>query len=312
MKGKIIASTIELSHEDWLKHRKNGIGGSDAGAICGLNRFRSAIDVWHDKTHPEDIKDFDNEKMRIGRDLEDYVAKRFTELTGKKVQRKNSIIQSEEYPFMIANVDRVVVGENALLECKTTSAYGASNWTDGKCPVSYEIQCHHYMAVTGADKVYLACLILGVDFVVVIIERDEETIKFLRDIESEFWEHNIKENIMPAPQGSENDNEAIKKLYPDSYPELEITLQGKEKDLERFDELKELIADLTKEQDKIKQNIQADMKEAETAYIGERKITWKMQKGKTSVDSKKLKSEMPDVYQEYLKVGKPYRVFSIK
>ena len=89
-------------------------------------------------------------------------------------------------------------------------------------------------------------------------------------------------------------------------------MQGKEKDLERFDELKELIADLTKEQDKIKQNIQADMKEAETAYIGERKITWKMQKGKTNIDSKKLKVEMPDTYEKYLKVGKPYRVFSIK
>jgi len=312
MKGKILTSTADLSHDEWLRYRKNGIGGSDAGAICGLDLYRSAIDVWHDKTHPDDINHVDSEAMRVGRDLEEYVAKRFTELTGKKVQRKNAIIQSEEYPFMLANVDRVVVGENSLLECKTTSAYGASNWADGKCPKSYEIQCNHYMAVTGADKVYLACLIMGVDFVVRIINRDEETIKLLQEIESDFWEHNVKENVMPAPQGSESDKNAIEALYPESNSKLAITLNGKEKDLIRYDELKELIAELQKEQDEIKQNIQLEMQDAETAYIGERKITWKCYKGKSSIDKKRLMSEMPDVYEKYEKIGKPYRTFLIK
>lgn len=132
-----------------------GIGGSDAGAICGRNPYASLMSVYYDKTR-EDTADCDNESMRQGRDLEAYVAQRFKEATGKKVRRSNIMYQSEEYPFMLANVDRLVVGELAGLECKTASAYSADKWKDDNIPVHYQIQCHHYMAVTEAKAWYLA------------------------------------------------------------------------------------------------------------------------------------------------------------
>ena len=87
---------------------------------------------------------------------------------------------------MTANVDRMIVGENAGLECKTASAYSADKWDNGQIPESYEIQCHHYMAVTGADAWYIACIILGKAFVWQRIERDEEIIRFLTNIEGDF------------------------------------------------------------------------------------------------------------------------------
>ena len=109
-------STKGMSHEEWLRMRKTGIGGSDAGAICGLNPYVSAMEVFQDKT-TEGVKEVDNESMRQGRDLEDYVARRFMEETGLKVRRSNVMYRSQENPFMIADVDRLVVGQDAGLEC---------------------------------------------------------------------------------------------------------------------------------------------------------------------------------------------------
>lgn len=81
---KKLTATKELTHQQWLEYRKKGIGGSDAGAICGLNPYRTAMQVYHDKIS-EETENIDNEAMRQGREFEDYVARRFMEETGKKV-----------------------------------------------------------------------------------------------------------------------------------------------------------------------------------------------------------------------------------
>ena len=137
-----------VSHEQWLKLRKTGIGGSDAGAVCGLNPYSSAMKVFQDKIS-DTVEEADNETMRIGHDLEDYVAKRFTEATGLKVRKSNFMYRSKEHPYMLADVDRLIVGEDAGLECKTASAYSADKWADGNIPLHYLMQCYHYIAVTG-------------------------------------------------------------------------------------------------------------------------------------------------------------------
>lgn len=141
---KKLVSTLNLDKKSWLRYRKRGIGGSDAGAVCGLNPYRTAIQVYYDKTSDE-IEEIDNEAMRQGREFEDYVAGRFCEASGKKVRRANAMYYDEKNPFMLADADRMVVGENAGLECKTASPYMAEKWEDGKIPLSYQIQCHHYM-----------------------------------------------------------------------------------------------------------------------------------------------------------------------
>lgn len=306
----ILAETKGLPREEWLEIRRKGIGGSDAGAVCGLNPYRSAIDVWADKTGGIVTEKKDSEAMRVGRDLEDYVAQRFSEATGKKVRRKNAILQSEEYPFMIANVDRVIVGENALLECKTTSAYNADLWRDGKCPESYEIQCHHYMAVTGAEKVYVACLIMGVDFVIKEIERDDSLIEDLRKVEGDFWRSYVETGEMPPPDGSKSAKENILRMY-HSASEEEVDLTELEDSLIRYDEICPLIDSLTREKEEIIQSIQIGMKNAEKANIGARKISWKNVKPRETVDGKKLREEHPEIYQAYVKIGKPTRRFTI-
>ena len=105
---KKLVSTIGMDKKEWLKYRKNGIGGSDAGAVCGLNPYRTAIQVYQDKISDE-VEEIDNEAMRQGREFEDYVARRFMEATGKKVRRANAMFYDEENPFMFADAWYIAV-----------------------------------------------------------------------------------------------------------------------------------------------------------------------------------------------------------
>lgn len=307
--SRILINTKDLSREDWLKYRTLGIGGSDAGAICGLNPYSSPIDVFLEKLGEKEPPE-ENEAMRQGRDFEDYVAKRFEEATGKKVRRRNVMLQHDEHDFILANIDREVVGEDAILECKTASVYATDKWRNG-VPEHYELQCHHYMAVTGAKKCYLACLILNKELVIRELERDEELIASLISIEKEFWENHVVKKEMPAPDGSEAATDAIKILYADTNAEAAIDLAGYEHKLKRFAEIGELKTQLEQEEEKIKQEIMLEMKESEVAFAGERKITWKRQNGRKTIDSKNLQKDHPDIYNIYLKEGKPFRVFKI-
>ena len=249
MKLNKLVSTLDMDHETWLQYRKKGIGGSDAGSICGLNPYSTAISVFQDKTQLQAEEKEDNEAMRQGRDLEEYVAKRFTEETGKKVRRANTIFYQEENPFMLANVDRLIVGENAGLECKTASAYSADKWKDGHIPESYEIQCHHYMAVTGADAWYIACIVLRKESYWHKIERDEEVIQMLMQIESDFWNNNVLANKMPAPDGSKAAEELLSRYYKDSEPDKTISLVGFDEKLKRRAEIAELQDKLDREKE---------------------------------------------------------------
>lgn len=299
MKLNRMVSTIDIPHEQWLKYRQGGIGGSDAGAICGLNPWSTAVTVYMDKIGQiEEI--VDNEAMRQGRDFEQYVADRFTEYTGKKVRRENAILTNPDYPFMFANVDRLVVGEDAGLECKTANAYGADKWADGKVPEHYELQCHHYMAVTGAKAWYIACVILGKGFVVQKIERDEDVIRDLVAIEKEFWEEHVKKEIPPDPDGSKAADQIISKYYSTAEEGKSIELYGFSEKLNRRAELNELIDKLETEKKQIEQEIKVEMADAETATTNDYKITWK-NSSSNRVDTKLLKEAYPDIYKEVLK-----------
>lgn len=309
MNLKKLVSTTGMSHEEWLAHRKNGIGGSDAGAICGLNPFKSAVAVYLDKTSSvETVKD--NEAMRQGRDLEHYVAVRFMEETGKKVRRANAIFVHPEHDFMFANVDRLISGEDAGLECKTASAYAAEKWKDGKIPPEYEIQCHHYMAVTGAKAWYIACVILGKGFVWQKIERDEEVIQMLINLETEFWNNNVLAGNMPAPDGSDAAEDIIKEKYVSSTPDKYIELLGFDEKLERRKEISALQDKLKKEKAQIEQEIKVYMDDAEKAESSSFAVSWKSVTS-NRIDADMLKKEYPDVYKKCLKASSSRR-FTVK
>lgn len=305
---KRLVSTLHLEKSEWLAYRKRGIGGSDAGAVCGLNPYRTAIQVYYDKTTTE-IQQTDNEAMRQGRDLEDYVARRFMEATGKKVRRANAMYYHEDHPFMLADVDRMIVGESAGLECKTASPYMEDKWKDGNVPVHYLIQCHHYMAVCGADAWYIAALILGRGFAYYRIERDEELISSLIQIETDFWKEHVLKKVLPAPDGSETADKAIAEYFRQSSA-VSIPLNGFDKKLERRQELLEVMKRMETEKRKIDQELKLYLGEAEMAENEHFRVSWKSVES-SRLDEKRLKEEEPEVYEKYKKAVTSRR-FTVK
>ncbi|HOL16479.1 MAG TPA: YqaJ viral recombinase family protein [Bacillota bacterium] len=300
----------DLSHEEWLKFRKNGIGGSDAAAILGLDRYRSAFDVYAEKLGLKD-EESDNEAMRQGRDLEDYVAKRFEEATGKRVRRRNGILQHPEYSWLIGNIDRWVVGENAGLECKTTSVLNKAKFSQGEFPPNYYVQCVHYMALTGAEKWYLAVLVLNKAFHVFEIPRDENEIKALIEAEKNFWENHVLKQIPPTPDGSESAAETIKTMFPEAKEREVVALFGYEEKIQRMIELQGQIAELERDYEAIKQELQLALGDAEIGRAQGYQVEWKNQTRQT-LDTVRLKKEQADLYSQYLKPAQTIRVFKIK
>ena len=305
---KKLISTLNLDKEEWLKYRKRGIGGSDAGAVCGLNPYRTAMQVYQDKV-TEASEDIDNEAMRQGREFEDYVARRFVEAAGKKVRRANAMFYDEEHPFMLADVDRMVVGENAGLECKTASPYMADKWEDGKIPLSYQIQCYHYMSVCNADAWYIAVLIYGRDFKYYRLERDEEMLQNLIRIEEDFWGNHVLARVMPDPDGSKLADRVIAEYFKKSVPE-KILLTGFNEKLERRQELAEAVSELETEKRLIEQELKLYLGEAETAENAQYRVSWKAVNS-SRLDEKRLKAEKPEVYQQYQKTIQSRR-FTVK
>ena len=302
-------STANMSREEWLDLRRTGIGGSDAGAICGLNPYSSAMQVFLDKTGQSEPQE-DNEAMRVGRDLEDYVAHRFMEATGLKVRRSNQMYRRKEDPWMIADVDRLIVGEDAGLECKTVNAYGAEHWKDGAIPPHYLLQCNHYMAVTGKKTWYLAALILGVEFTYVRIDRDEDMIQNLKTIERNFWERNVLAGTLPEPDGSTACDAVLEQYFKVSRKEKAIPLIGFDEKLKRREELAVLMGKLETEKKQIDQEIKLYMGENEQAFTDHYRILWSGVES-ARLDTARMKAEQPQLYKDYLKVT-PSRRFSVR
>lgn len=304
-------STANMSREEWLQRRMKSIGGSDAGAILGLcnEKYASPMTVWGDKTGRIPPKE-DTEAMRIGRDLEDYVARRWCEATGKKVQRWNRMIYSEQYPYSHADIDRKVVGENAGLECKTMSPDVARSYDleDGEIPKQYYCQCVHYMAVTGFDRWYLAILVLGRGFYEFVIERDEEEITALMAEETAFWEDYVLTDDPPPPDGFRATTDALEQIYAES-EQLDAVLDDEK--LYEYEELKAQYDECGRLLEQAKQAIMLDLADSENGSSESFEVEWKKRTRK-SYDVKRFMKDHPEIdMTPYLKITE-YRQFNVK
>lgn len=289
-------STLDMARADWLELRRRGIGGSDAATIVGLNPWSSRLELYADKKGLIPEKE-DNEAMRQGRDLEDYVAQRWMEANGKKVRRENHILYNELYPWAFANVDRVVIGEKALLECKTTSVYNKTDFASGKIPDTYYVQCQHYLGVTGYERAYLAVLVLNSAFYTFTIERDEKEIAALMEAEQAFWDDHVMAGVEPLPDGSDSAQRVLERM---ERVEGTALLMEHESTFEQYQMLIEQIKALEQERDQAKQTLIQALGANERGQS----YTWQcsyLSQTRNSVDSKKLAAAYPTVYADVAK-----------
>ena len=287
--------------EEWLSIRKGYIGGSDAGAVVGLNPYKSAYGLWAEKTGK--IPEFEgNTITRVGSFLEEFVADLFTEETGIKVRRKNRILVNDEYPWACADVDRLIVGEKALLEIKTTnSPVAMKKFRKGEYPEQWYCQMTHYLAVTGLEKAYLAVLIECRDFKIFELERDEDEIAALMNAEKEFW-NLVKTDTPPTADGTASTSETLVALYPESNGET-VDLFGYENDLAQYISLTAQIKALEAHKDEMANKVKAFLGEAGKGENERYRVSWTTSERK-SLDTKRLAQEHPEIdINQYYKVS---------
>ncbi|WP_438422117.1 YqaJ viral recombinase family protein [Bacillus siamensis] len=313
MQAEVFASTADMSRDEWLLERRKGIGGSDASVVLGLNKWRTAFELWLDKTGQVPVSDSASEAAYFGSILEDIVAKEFEVRSGKKVRRKKSMLKHPEYDFILANVDRMIVGEKSILECKTTSEYNLKEWENDEIPADYIVQVQHYLGVLGPEykKAYFAVLIGGNKFVWKEIERDDELIEMIFTAEVEFWNTAVLGGVAPALDGSSAAEEYLKKRYAEteSNKVIDLTSVNRER-IKQYLQLKESIAELQLQAKELENQIKHEMKEAEYGFIGNYQTSWKPVTT-NRIDTNKLKEQFPDVYEKVTKEVQ-YRRFGIK
>lgn len=297
--------------EKQLKERLGYLGASDAAPALALSRWKTPLELWGEKTGNIAQKDIsDHLPVILGNRLEEVVAELFCAKTGHKVRRVNETFYHQKYPFLACNIDRRVVGDDILLECKTASSWKSKEWLADGIPQEYLIQVLQMLSVTGYKRAYLAVLIGNHEFLVKIVERDDSLIADMTKKLVTFWTTYVQTRTMPMIVTS-GDSEALYNLFPIQENGSEIALGD---DVEQLIEARHAmyadIKNLESQYEKNENEIKIRMQSAETAKTANHTITWKAQTRK-SVDSKKLLAEMPEIHGKYL-VEAAFRVLRIK
>lgn len=300
--AKVLANTVEMTRQEWLVERTKGIGGSDASVILGFNPWKSPFQLYIEKTGGQ-VEEINNEAIYWGNVLEDVVAKEFSRVTGKKVRKRNVMFRHPEHDFMIANIDRDVVGEKALLECKTTNAFNADAWEGDHIPPAYICQLQHYMAVLGYEKAYIAVLIGGQKFVWKELERDDEFIELMIEAEKEFWEEHVMKNIPPEIDGTNSASELLKKMYPQDNGETVMLESDKAETL--IEAIESIKSEIKKKNTLLKEyenKLKLMIGDAAVGVTPRYEVNLKTYE-RNSIDTRKLKKDLPDIAEKYTKTS---------
>lgn len=301
-----LVDTKTLSRDAWLGVRNKGIGSSDAAAAVGLNPYKSALELWMEKsgklTQPESCAEGeDKSPLYWGTVLESVVADHYARKTGKRVRRVNAVLQHPNHPWMLANLDRQIVGDSdvQILECKTAGINGAKLWREG-VPEYVQLQVQHQLAVTGYLAADVAVLIGGNDFRIYRIDRDEELIARLIELEADFWQK-VESGIAPDTDGSRSAGQALGYLFPQ---DTGTVLDWSEKDQANiiFNQLlliRRQLNDLEQQESQLKQQLQQSMGDASKAVLVNGSVSWKASADSLVLDTKRLKAEQPDFYRHY-------------
>ncbi len=315
-----------LNYQDFTHNRASFIGGSDVAALLGLSKYRSAMDVWLEKTGKK-VNRKDSFALRFGSFAESFIADEYALLTGESVIEHPYGIVHTQYSFCVGHIDRFVLerkdqplfngdgrlNAKKLLECKTANHFSQSDWgepgTDA-IPLPYLCQCLWYLGITNLPEIDVAVLFGGSDLRVYTITRDLELETLLFEKAVFFWTEHVQKDIPPKPQSIDDcqalfQRSCVGKTM-EANPEI-ITLIQQFKFLEGQVQVKEA------QIDQIKQALMETMADAEVlTYLGKPVITWKAPKPSYRLDTKRLGLDHPELLKAYQQPVTNSRRFVVK
>lgn len=301
-----IAVQVPATREEWLRSRRQGIGGSDVAPILGLSPWRTPLNVWEDKLGLGEDVDETSPALYWGNLLEAPIRQAYADATGMKVTKPAEMFISKEHPFMVANLDGIRE-DGRLVEFKTTSV--GNNWGEpgtDQIPDYYLTQVQHYMAVTGATVCDVAVLIAGRDFRIYTVQADAELQAVLIQREKDFWQL-VTSRTAPDPINPDDAarvwTSAIKGKTIDATGDMVAAWA-------RLHQISESIEALEDEESQLKTKIMSFMQDSTSLkHQGKTLCSWSAPSSRKTVDSKKLAAEFPDAYEACLKAGAPRRTF---
>ena len=307
---KKLLSTKNMTRQEWLEERLNGVFGSEASIILGINKYKSALQLWEEKTGRLPVKEEETTYTHFGNIMEPIIRKEFTKRHGLKVRMTHFILQSDEYPWMRANIDGIVTeadGSKALFEAKTATEYSRDVWEKG-VPDIYYAQIQHYLSVTGFRKAYVCAVVGGNTFYCHEVYRDEAFIQMLIQRELNFWNCVILD-IMPEVDGAEATTKYLNQRYAIGEKTSVELASESEKLAEEYLKVDEEIKRLSNEKAKLANGLKELMKTCEKGLAGKYVVKWPTISKKT-LDSDKVKLLLGNSYDEYL-TESTYRRFSV-
>ena len=332
----VLVDTTDMPENEWHEWRRKGIGGSDLAVLMNASPYSTVRDLWRKKSGipialEEEERNTNLLAKERGHALEPVVAAEFARQTGLIPFEDKKIFRHPVHKFMIANVDRFLwipdgmKDKLAILECKTASVHQKDKWENEAVPLYYELQCRHYMAVNDIDVCFIACLFDDLTFVWRRIERDRDYEASIIAQEEDFWVNYVVAGV--EPEYTEKPDlvlASIRQYYghanleadevqlPASmiktlveYEKVKLEKEGLEKSLKAVDErLKALSAPI---RDTMGTACKAVCKLGSNDFTVTFKPTYR-----DVTDTKAIKAQYPEVYNEFTERREYSRPFSVK
>ena len=210
LNGAKLLGVFESGTPEWHEARADGIGGSEAGTILGLNQWESPFYLHASKTGKLPPKVIDSFPAWLGTNLEPFILGPMMEKLHPDWQIfTTGTYQHPTIPYLHANPDALakIDGEWVIVEAKTSRNY----WSE--VPPSYRAQVMHYMHILGIKRAVIVGLV-AMDAIEYWIEYDEFEARAAEHACERFW-FGVVNDVAPDWDGSESTYETVRELHPD-------------------------------------------------------------------------------------------------
>jgi len=264
MNERVLVETEDLSRDEWLDYRQQGLGGSDMPVVVGVSQYKSPFELYLEKRDEVEREDIDNRFMKAGRYLEDPIAEWTAERHNLNIRNRYAIFQHPDRDWHLANIDKEILGGDlgrGILEIKNQGTWRESDWFDDgdeAIPIEVLLQVSHYLALPWYHYAYIGCLIGGNKLITRYLEPDEELIADMAEIGAEFW-RKVEEGIEPELDGSDSTRDAVADKY-EVDEDREVVLTGSEKQeisqlIQQYDRITDDLDELEEDKKRIQNEL---------------------------------------------------------
>lgn len=213
--------------------REKGIGATDVAVIMGLSPYKTPYELWLEKTcRKQEEPILNDSRLRLRHAHEETIAREYAAQREVKLKRVNQTVYHKKLPFMFCHLDRVIIGQKKIVECKSSSGFMRPIWGENgsdEAPIHYILQVQHQLACTEYQDADIAALIDIDDYRIYPMPRNEKIITKIEDTCKNFWYEHVLKDVPPEPSNRAD----LKLMYPsnngkfiDSTLEIEMLINA--------------------------------------------------------------------------------------